>query len=528
MAIIGIIAPSFNFGPGQLIGQNFASTSFAETLARRPDVDEVHLFVSNGAHREAASQYVKAAWPDLSSKIRLVFDFELPERLRKTAYEAILCPSISVRWTDLAFLRREIGANFRLLAVMATISYPSLEGELLQFMNAPLTPNDVVLCCSVAARDAFHRIIAMTRAKFDVRAPLNFSTAVVPYAVDTERFRPGERSALKARLGLGSEGIFLSLARLSVIDKFDAGPLLEAFALAKPHFDRPWRLVLAGGAPDASYAELLKVSIRVRGLEDAVQIWPNVEEADKPALLSSADVFVSPGDNVQESYGLSVVEALASGTPALVSDWNGYRDTVSHGEAGIRVPTYMPSSGPWFTTRHLHHLPLMHLVPAQTTAIDVDQLAASFILLANDDGLRTSLGHNARAVACTKFSHKAVATLLATLLAHPQPAPTLPDAGAFDTPWSLFADYPTRALLPGDRLEAVYGGPALETASALAYRAPDLEPFIAFEKLDFVADYFRSARSVAEFERVIEGDPRLDFALYYALKQGLLRFVGEA
>ena len=45
----------------------------------------------------------------------------------------------------------------------------------------------------------------------------------------------------------------------------------------------------------------------------------------------AADVFVSPSDNIQETFGLAVVEAMASGLPVVASDWDGYRDLVDDG-----------------------------------------------------------------------------------------------------------------------------------------------------------------------------------------------------
>ena len=62
-------------------------------------------------------------------------------------------------------------------------------------------------------------------------------------------------------------------------------------------------------------------------------------------MWSAADVFTSLSDNIQESFGLTPIEAMASGLPVLVSDWDGYRDTVTHGAEGLVVPTVMPPAG---------------------------------------------------------------------------------------------------------------------------------------------------------------------------------------
>ena len=58
----------------------------------------------------------------------------------------------------------------------------------------------------------------------------------------------------------------------------------------------------------------------------------------KKLALAAADLFCSPADNLQETFGLSVLEAMASSLPVVASDWNGYRDLVQHGKTGWLVP----------------------------------------------------------------------------------------------------------------------------------------------------------------------------------------------
>lgn len=57
-----------------------------------------------------------------------------------------------------------------------------------------------------------------------------------------------------------------------------------------------------------------------------------------------AEVFQSPADSIQERFG-SPVDAMACGTPQLMSDWDGHRDTVEHRRAGSRVPAYWARYG---------------------------------------------------------------------------------------------------------------------------------------------------------------------------------------
>ena len=48
---------------------------------------------------------------------------------------------------------------------------------------------------------------------------------------------------------------------------------------------------------------------------------------------------------LQETFGQAPIEAMAAGLPVVVTDWDGCRDAVRHGEDGILVPTLMAPSG---------------------------------------------------------------------------------------------------------------------------------------------------------------------------------------
>jgi glycosyltransferase involved in cell wall biosynthesis len=77
----------------------------------------------------------------------------------------------------------------------------------------------------------------------------------------------------------------------------------------------PHRLVMVGarGWQDGPIFE----TVRALGCEDAITFTGYVPQADLPALYSAADAFVFP--SLSEGFGLPVVEAMACGTPVLIS-----------------------------------------------------------------------------------------------------------------------------------------------------------------------------------------------------------------
>jgi glycosyltransferase involved in cell wall biosynthesis len=146
-----------------------------------------------------------------------------------------------------------------------------------------------------------------------VRFP-DLHPVVVANTVDLQRFRLRERADGPARL--------LFIGRLFDIKRCDR--LLSA--LARPELaGQAWRLEIAGDGPEAArlraQAEALELAGRVRFLG-------HVPPAELPEVLARADALVLP--SVKESFGVVVIEALASGLPILATRCGGPEATVTN------------------------------------------------------------------------------------------------------------------------------------------------------------------------------------------------------
>lgn len=93
------------------------------------------------------------------------------------------------------------------------------------------------------------------------------------------------------------------------------------------------RLLLAGGGPQEREVRRYIATRRLTGVE----LLGRISEADKVRYFATADVYVSPATG-QESMGVVLLEALASGTPTVCSDIHGYRSVIRRGEQGLLVP----------------------------------------------------------------------------------------------------------------------------------------------------------------------------------------------
>jgi alpha-maltose-1-phosphate synthase len=100
---------------------------------------------------------------------------------------------------------------------------------------------------------------------------------------------------------------------------------------------------------------------------------------------------------LQETFGQAAIEAMAAGLPVVVTDCDGCRDTVRHGEDGLLVPTLMAPSGEGReaslrrATSNIYYGTWLSFT-ARLTAVDMGVAAEAFRALAADPPLRRRMG----------------------------------------------------------------------------------------------------------------------------------------
>jgi hypothetical protein len=173
---------------------------------------------------------------------------------------------------------------------------------------------------------------------------------------------------------------------------------------------------------------------------------------------------MSLSDNIQETFGLTPLEAMASGLPVIASDWDGYRETVRDGVDGFLIPTLqigVPAAAQVSSEAYEdgrlnydHYIAHAHL----QVAVDVPACAQALARLVQDDALRQRMGAAGRERAVQVYDWSVVMRQYQSLWAEqterldhlaadaaaakPQRDP------AFMNPLQLFDHYPS-ALLQG-------------------------------------------------------------------------------
>jgi len=179
-------------------------------------------------------------------------------------------------------------------------------------------------------RAGFHAISESTRDDLVTRGIAPERIRVIHPGIDAASYSPA------AGLDRTQPPTFLYVGRLKRYKGVEVA--LRALALVR-RLGADLTLDIAGTGDDA---DRLRELARSLGIVEAVRFHGFVSEGKKRELFraATANLFPSP----KEGWGLTVMEAAASGTPSLASDSPGLRDSVRDGVTGYLVPHGDPAA----------------------------------------------------------------------------------------------------------------------------------------------------------------------------------------
>ena len=366
-----------------------------------------------------------------------------------------------------------------------------------------ISAGDCLICTTPSAQAVVESAFAQLKAgQPEFRTP---ATAVIPLGIAAPY--GGEAVVTREQLGLAEDDfVVLSFARFNHQFKMDALPLLNLATLLRARSKRRLRLLLAGSGDNGNYAGLVREQAEINGLGSTVQVLPDISEELKAGLFRAADVFLSLSDNIQETFGLTVVEALAAGLPVVASDWNGYKALVRHGLSGFLVPTKTLAPRPeWEAWLICQPDALSHLYSAQTTAIDLRIACDCLARLAEDRDLARTMGQAARASAAEYDWRKVMQRYVAlwTQLRDAQRATAAPAGSSPVRSSGLrlladFAAYPSASLSMNDRFVTSALGRQVIDQQRRMYLYAYMEPVLDLPLLSQLLRLFLAGRTLAD------------------------------
>lgn len=455
----------------EVFGLQVAILDLLRAFFRHGTQEKFHFLIADAAAQGEVEEI--AANAGLEAK-RLAFLDARYGRENFAQFDALFRADLYAR--DILWQREQLeGPGFAFCALAHAFS--GLEGGALleQFCLAPAGAGDAVICPSRAAASAIRAFWDHYSEYLGARFGAKFNCAVdlpvIPLGIDVENLKaraaPDKRAAQRKALGLGeNDTMLLWVGRLSHAIKAHPLAMFRAAERAAELTGANVHLVMQGYfVPSGAAAQFGKLARDVCK-KAQVTFVPSNDARFPDGLWAAGDIFLSLIDNAQESFGLTPIEAMGAGLPRVISDWDGYRDSVADGEDGFLVPTLTPPPGAGQD--------LADLVPggreiyggflgktALSAAVDAERAAQALKILIEDKGKRAAMGQKAQARAKATYDWRhvipAYEKLWAELAARRKKEaegrgklkfPLVPD------PFMMFAAYPAKALKDSDKIAA--------------------------------------------------------------------------
>jgi len=390
----------------RLLGRHSAGEGFLKSLVQYGTGESLYCYTENKAAFNEFCDRIQP-WLQIPRKVRWIPTTE-PNLLSHAGTLYRPDPTLS----DLVWGRRFSDQKaYSVCGVTHTIATKFVMETIGNLLIVPVQPWDALICTSVAVKTAVNVILENWAEYLAERTggkpETSIKLPIIPLGVDSSIFPQGEeainvRKQQRQMLGIKDNDIVvLFVGRLTFSAKAHPVPMYIALEKAAKKTNKKIHLIQAGWIEDPREEPEFKSS--------AQAFCPTVNhifvDGRKPEvrfnIWSAADIFISLSDNIQESFGLTPIEAMANGLPAIVSDWNGYKESVRHEIDGFRIPTVSPpiNSCLDLTINYLDgslNWPTYMGHTSLTTVVNIDACAEALSKLIASDELRRRMGENGR------------------------------------------------------------------------------------------------------------------------------------
>ncbi|MBO6758467.1 MAG: glycosyltransferase family 4 protein [Roseibium sp.] len=439
---------------------------------------------------------------------------------------------------DLALLSRERcgfgDAAWSITGVTHTTATLRVMDELTQIITAPVQPWDALICTSTAVKANVERVmqgeVDRLKDRLGIQKLVLPRLPVIPLGIHPDDFVFSGDDRVAARQAVGASNkthVVLYLGRLSFHAKANPFAMYRAFELAAQDLPAGEEILLIecgwhanDGQKDAfdKAAKLAAPSIRTLTLDGR-------DAKIRRKAWAAADVFCSLSDNIQETFGITPIEAMVAGLPVVVSDWDGYKETVRDGIDGFRVPTMMPAAGLGadLALRHGLELDTYDMYCGQVSsliAVDIERTAAAFSKLFSSEELRRQMGAAGRERAREVYDWKHIIPQYEALWAEldavrkadgPKLAPAAVPWPARPDPFLAFAAYPSGLL--GDET-------VLELVPPSAGAAMDqVRSYLTLFLVNYTPRVIPAESEIRHILAIAEAGPSPALALVYGLSE---------
>ena len=415
-------ADKSNAGPVGLMGREVAGREFLDAYLTHGTWNELVALTTGSEAKQSLSEFCVShpSAKDRQRKVRFVETSRFHDDFLPQPPASILHfpnpPDPNFAWA------RQTGQphQFAFSGVTHTLCTARAVEVLRRTVTDPWEEYDRLICTSTAVTRMVESVVdnysRYLRDRHGGQPESKLGLQTIPLGVNTDRFVPptdSERERTRSALNIEpDEIVILFVGRLSHHAKAHPYPLFRAVSKAASQTGKTFRVLLCGWFPSPAIENAFRQAATTLADNIRIDFVDGLDKAMRSDIWKCADVFMSLVDNIQETFGLVIVEAMASGIPVIASDWNGYRDLVSDRQTGFLVPTWsVESSVPDLTSRLLTgEINYDHFLARATQAVTVstDHATDALVTLTNDSDLRRRMGQAGRKRAVEMFSWKRI------------------------------------------------------------------------------------------------------------------------
>lgn len=457
---------AYSLSQDKLMGRNAAGDSFLKGYMQHTAATEFWVYCEEKSHAYSFASRSKAL--GVNKKINAVTK-QTMEKLFDPG--CLFYPSPEIN--DFAFKRTFYSnTGWSLCGIFHTTSSTGIMSSITESLTSPLFEWDALVCPSQAVKS---NVVNLLDTHFDFLSERLGATKkpapqlpVIPIGINSKEFSFTKKDHSEAREKLGIEKdymVILYVGRLSFHAKAHPLPMYIALDSVARKSKKKICLIECGWFDNEGLEKAFDEAFNALTNNVKRIFLDGRNQADKFSAIAASDIFCSLADNIQETFGITPIEAMAAGLPVLITDWNGYKESIEHGTHGFKISTTMPykGTGTEIAKRHALDIDDYNMYLGYTSShigVDIEEATKYLSELVENNTLRIELGKAARERALTHYDWKNIIPIYEGLwselteirlkesskLLNNQKWAARPD------PYSLFSHYPTVQLALQDKV----------------------------------------------------------------------------
>ena len=482
---------AFNMSGEKLMGRQAAGYSYVKGVASL-GFDTISFYTKNLIDREKVTKLIQ---PLLTKKTDIHWvSWDEPHKSEEFGGIFFPEPKIGIQ----SLFRSKFGhKSYSLVGITHTTASDSVMDTVSDFLVKPVRPWDALICTSSSVKKTVSVIIE--KQKEFLKSEINADKfnepllPIIPLGINNDEFIYDDQLREEGRkeMNIGEDDVaIIFVGRLSFHSKSHHYPMYHALEKIAKDIgpDKKIHLILTGWFGNDNIKNVY--------IEEHRSIAPNIilhladgrNQDIKHKTIAASDIFMSLSDNIQETFGLTPLEAMSAGLPVIVSDWNGYRETVRDNKDGFMIPTRTLTNGNGQELidnyrKGIYNYDYYIGYLSQIISVDIDILISRLHDLIINKELRVKMGKSGQERARKEFSWSYILEQYSDLRneldhirkdSNENKIKNYQSSANID-PFLLFESYPTKILKNKDKIKRHSD-----------YAEDNLDKFLNFRSIEFI------------------------------------------